>query len=61
MIKDDDPMARMMQTIAAALGRPFPQAGTPPTRAELLAAATICSGAAEMARELAKKAEAEER
>lgn len=57
MLKDDDPIERMMRTIAAALGRPFPQTEKPPTREELLTVAKICSGAAEMARELAKSAE----
>jgi hypothetical protein len=50
----------MMQTIAAALGRAFPNSEPPPTREELLDAARVCSGAAEMARELAKQARAAE-
>ena len=56
MIKENDPIERMMRTIAAALGRPFPHTEHPPTREELLDIAAVCSGAAEMARELAKQA-----
>jgi|GEM_PF-5222117 len=56
MIKDNDIVERMMKTIAAALGRPFPNAEHPPTREELLEVANVCSGAADMARELAKQA-----
>ena len=56
MIKDEDPLERMMRTIAAALGRPFPNSERSPTREELLDVARVCSGAAEMARELAKQA-----
>jgi hypothetical protein len=55
VIKDDDPIQRMMRTIAAVLGRPFPNPERPPTREELLDVAHVCSGAAEMARELAKQ------
>ena len=60
MIKDEDPVERMMHTIAAALGRSFPNSQHPPTREELLDAARVCSGAAEMARELAKQTRAAE-
>ena len=60
VIKHEDPIERMMKTIAAALGRAFPSSEQPPTREELLDAARVCSGAAEMARELAKQARAAE-
>lgn len=59
MIKDDDFIERMMRTIAAALGRPFPNSEDPPTRGELADVARVCSGAADMARELAKQTPAE--
>ncbi len=61
MLREDDPLERMMRTLAAALGRPFPNGDDPPTRDELLDAAKICAGAADMARELAKKAKAPDR
>jgi len=57
VIRENDPIQRMMKTLAAALGRPFPNDDKPATREELLEVAKICAGAADMARELAKKAE----
>lgn len=60
MLKEDDPIERMMRTLAAALGRQFPNAEKPPTREELLEAAKVCGGAADMARELANRAERNE-
>lgn len=57
MTTDDEIMARIMATIAAALGRPFPQTESPPSRAELLYVASICAGAAEMASALADAVE----
>jgi hypothetical protein len=59
VIKDNDVIERMMRTLAAALGRPFPHGDQPPTREELLDVASVCSGAAEMARELAKQVHVE--
>ena len=56
MIKDNDIVQRMMRTLATALGRPYPNAEQPPTREELLQVASVCAGAADMARELAKQA-----
>lgn len=55
MIDESEIMRRIMRTIAAALGRPFPTTERPPTRAELLEVASVCAGAAEMAGELANQ------
>ena len=55
--EDSEIMDRIMVTIAAALGRPFPQTAAPPSRAELLYVASICAGAAEIAGELANAVE----
>ena len=60
MIKDDDPIQRMMRTLSAALGRTFPTTDTQPTQEEFLEAAKVCAGAADMAHELAKKAKADD-
>lgn len=57
MADDKATMDRMMRTIAAALGRPFPHTELPPSRQELLDVASICAGAAEMAGALAEQVE----
>jgi hypothetical protein len=51
---DKETFERITAIISAAIGRPFPQANNPPSREELLLAASLCAGAAEMCGELAK-------
>lgn len=53
MSGDKQVMDRILATIAAALGRPFPQTEQAPSRQELLDVASVCAAAAEMAGALA--------
>lgn len=55
-MSERDLLHRMWNTIGAALGKPFPPAGNEgPSRQELLDAASICAGAAELAGALANE------